>query len=677
MRSRSILLLLGALLLSSALLEAAAQRDNVIKVDVNTGRRSPPPRGVRRSPPRSVRTSSPSPAVASPSPSPSPAAKPSPSPAPAAKPSPSPVPAAKPSPSPAPAAKPSPAPVPVAQPSPSPLAKSPSPAPVPAPTPTTVTPSSPAANTTTHSPSPSPAAANTTTHSPSPSPAAANTTTHSPSPSPAAANTTAHSPSPSPAAKPSPAPSPSASPSPSPAPKPAPAPVPTTAPRVITSLSVSTGGRFTCALADGEVKCWGQNDYGQLGLGDSEFRGNQPGQLGQALPRVDLGTGVNVTQLSTGTAFSCALVKDASAKPAIKCWGSNSGGQLGQGDTVNRGDEPGSMGDALKPVDLGTGLVPLYVGAGGLHACALLREAATGLNRVKCWGVNYAGQLGLEDMDSRGDMPGQMGNDLPFVNLGKGINVTQLSVGGEHNCVLVADSAGKAHVKCWGSAEMGQVGYGDTTYRGDVNGTMGDNLPYVELGTGLTATRVVTGQYATCAFLTPGTAVGPTIKCWGSAEGGQLGTGDEERRGDAPDEMGDNLPALDLGSGLAVLNISLGLGHGCASLANASTGQRLVKCWGANDYGELGLGDEDPRGAAPDQMGDNLPAVGLGTGLTPAEVSCNGYYSCAVLQSGTGPFVLKCWGENNAGQLGLGDEDARGDEPNEMGTALPAVPITF
>ena len=90
--------------------------------------------------------------------------------------------------------------------------------------------------------------------------------------------------------------------------------------------------------------------------------------------------------------YSCALVKTSnSTTPVIKCWGGNSGGQLGLGDAVNRGDAPGTMGDALPAVDLGTGLTPLYVGAGGLHTCALLRQAATGLNVVKCWGVNYAG----------------------------------------------------------------------------------------------------------------------------------------------------------------------------------------------------------------------------------------------------------------------------------------------
>ncbi len=64
----------------------------------------------------------------------------------------------------------------------------------------------------------------------------------------------------------------------------------------------------------------------QLGLGDTEARGGEPGQLGQALPALDLGTGAVVSQLATGTTFSCALLKDATAKAVIKCWGGNTGG---------------------------------------------------------------------------------------------------------------------------------------------------------------------------------------------------------------------------------------------------------------------------------------------------------------------------------------------------------------
>ena len=78
-----------------------------------------------------------------------------------------------------------------------------------------------------------------------------------------------------------------------------------------------------------------------------------------------------------------------------QCWGSNDEGQLGLGDTSSPtlsrdiGDEPGEMGRMLPPVDLG-GAAPAAVAAGGKHSCALLRGGG-----VLCWGSNVYGQLGV------------------------------------------------------------------------------------------------------------------------------------------------------------------------------------------------------------------------------------------------------------------------------------------
>ena len=94
-----------------------------------------------------------------------------------------------------------------------------------------------------------------------------------------------------------------------------------------------------------------------------------------------------------------------------------------------------------------------------------------------------------------------------------------------------------------------------------------------------------------------------------------------------------------------------------------------MKCWGDNEFGALGLGDVDDRGDEPDEMGDNLPAVDLGTGRTAASISAGGYHNCALLDDGR----VKCWGDANWGQLGLGDTENRGDEPDEMGDNLPVV----
>ena len=97
-----------------------------------------------------------------------------------------------------------------------------------------------------------------------------------------------------------------------------------------------------------------------------------------------------------------------------------------------------------------------------------------------------------------------------------------------------------------------------------------------------------------------------SIKCWGYNASGQLGLGDANNRGVGSNEMGDNLPSIDLGSGKTARAISAGDSHTCAVLDNAS-----LKCWGKNDSGQLGLGNTSTLGDASGEMGDNLPAIGL------------------------------------------------------------------
>jgi len=141
-------------------------------------------------------------------------------------------------------------------------------------------------------------------------------------------------------------------------------------------------------------------------------RGASPGQMGDNLPATDLGTGRKAVALASGYGTSCALLDDR----ALKCWGWNYDGQLGLGDTVNRGMKPGQMGDDLPAVDLGTGrraaavILGTAASAGDEHACAVLDDGS-----AKCWGVG--GPLGLGDRQGHGAQPGQMGDDLPTVKL--------------------------------------------------------------------------------------------------------------------------------------------------------------------------------------------------------------------------------------------------------------------
>src|SRR5690606_24683255 len=133
-------------------------------------------------------------------------------------------------------------------------------------------------------------------------------------------------------------------------------------------------------LDNGRVKCWGLNSSGQLGQGDTIRRGDQPGEMGNALAPIDLGTGRTATSVTE----ACALLDNGS----VKCWGLGNAGRLGAGDDQDRGDEPGEMGDALPAVALGAGRSAVAVSSSGLHACALLDNGT-----VKCWGLNHAGQL--------------------------------------------------------------------------------------------------------------------------------------------------------------------------------------------------------------------------------------------------------------------------------------------
>jgi len=412
----------------------------------------------------------------------------------------------------------------------------------------------------------------------------------------------------------------------------------------------SAGFFHTCALLDDKsVKCWGENHLGQLGLGDTNRRGDASGEMGENLPAVDLGTGRTATAFAAGGYHTCALLDDKS----LKCWGNNNNGQLGLGDNKDRGDASGEMGENLPAVDLGTGRTATAIAASRDHMCALLDDKS-----VKCWGYNTNGQLGLGDTNQRGDASGEMGDDLPAVDLGTGRVATAIVLGQRFTCALLFDKS----VKCWGDNGSGNLGIGDTDHRGDRADEMGDNLPTVNLGTGRLATSITAGHAHMCALLDD-----KSVKCWGYNYFGGLGQGHRQSRGGSSWHMGDNLPAVDLGTGRTATAIAAGGYHTCALLDDKS-----VKCWGYNNNGQLGIGDTKDRGDAYGEMGDNLPAVDLGTGRTATAIAAGGYHTCALLDDKS----LKCWGKNSNGQLGLGDTKDRGDVSGEMGDDLPAVDLS-
>ncbi|MCA9673720.1 MAG: hypothetical protein H6709_07200 [Kofleriaceae bacterium] len=346
------------------------------------------------------------------------------------------------------------------------------------------------------------------------------------------------------------------------------------------AIAIAGGLNHVCAILDDHrLKCWGSNGHGELGLGDTAARGDQPGEMGDALPAVDLGAGRTALAVAAGEFSTCALLDDHS----VKCWGANDQGQLGQGDTVQRGDDPGELGDALAPVDVGS-LHVADLGVGYYFACVTSDEGD-----VRCWGSNSEGQLGQGTTQRRGDDPGEMGAALVATTFGAGRFVARLGVGRFHSCAILD---GDGALKCFGAGTSGQLGQGDLQSRGDQPGEMGDALPVVDLGVGRTARGLAFTQSDVCALLDD-----DEVKCWGNDFYGQAGQGHRSRIGDGPGEMGDALQPVPLPVGRAVRQVAGGGEHMCALFEDGG-----VRCWGFNDRGQLGQGDTETRGDDPGEV---------------------------------------------------------------------------
>ena len=102
---------------------------------------------------------------------------------------------------------------------------------------------------------------------------------------------------------------------------------------------ITAGGFHSfAALENGSVRCWGDNDAGQLGYGDTDDRGDNAGEMGDSLAQIDLGAGRTAPRCRRQFSFVRGLDNGA-----IKCWGANDVGQLGYGDSTTRGDNAGEM----------------------------------------------------------------------------------------------------------------------------------------------------------------------------------------------------------------------------------------------------------------------------------------------------------------------------------------------
>jgi alpha-tubulin suppressor-like RCC1 family protein len=348
------------------------------------------------------------------------------------------------------------------------------------------------------------------------------------------------------------------------------------------AVAVTAGFAHTCALlADGAVKCWGGNEHGQLGDGTTR---DSSTPVDAALPGP-------AGAVAAGYVHTCAAVSGD-----VYCWGDNSVGELGN-PAAAIASRPGLVQGI-------SGVTALAAGGGETagtprtyygHTCALTGGV------VWCWGADDSGQLG--------DGAFQVSHPAPAPVSGLGSGATAVAAGDRHSCAVVAGA-----VQCWGADSAGQLGDG---------GSQNQSAPRQAVASG--ALAVATGSGHSCAVVGP--AGSESLLCWGDNSSGQVAAGV-------------NAPAVqrtplqpNVGFAFHPTGVAAGNAHTCAFTAGAAG----PVCFGSDASSELGL-PAAPRGLNVLTLAS---VQGLGAGY---------HHNCALLADGS----VWCWGNDTRGQLGSG-----------------------
>jgi alpha-tubulin suppressor-like RCC1 family protein len=341
----------------------------------------------------------------------------------------------------------------------------------------------------------------------------------------------------------------------------------TTGPRSF-QRQIAANNSHTCGLLpDGTVKCWGNDSWGELGDGDTLTT--------HVAPVAAVGLS-GVVSLAAGEAATCALIYDGT----VRCFGDNPAGELGNGTTTS----------SATPVVVGGITNATAITMGNDHACAILADQT-----VQCWGSNEYGQLGDGTTTSR---------STPVL-VGGLSDVTQIAAGGWWTCAVMANGT----AACWGKQFFDPA---------DSTGTDYGAVP--TLITGLSnVVAVGAGEYHACALLGDS-----SLSCWGGNVWGQLGDGTATARA---------TPAPVTGL-TGVLSVTAGGFHTCVVMNDFS-----VECWGDNAAGQLGNGSSIELQSHPTAVANLSPV---------AAVAGGGEFTCALLKTG----AAACWGSNYDGELG-------------------------
>jgi alpha-tubulin suppressor-like RCC1 family protein len=335
------------------------------------------------------------------------------------------------------------------------------------------------------------------------------------------------------------------------------------------SLSHGSQANHLCAImTDGSLYCWGYNYYGQIGDGttctSSSYLNGCNGQTGRSSPvEVSLPTGRTVTAVSTGVYHTCAILDDGS----VWCWGYNDKGQLGVGN-MSSGTWAYSPSQTLLP----TGRTATAIASGENHNCAVLDD-----NSMVCWGEGEHYRLGNTNSQTDRSSPTYVTGSDGSVSA---LQFSSVAAGKRHTCSITTDN----DMYCWGYDAQEQLGNVNT-------GQWASNSPLpVNLPAAREAMGIIAGDYHTCAILDD-----ESMYCWGYDNDNRLnteyncGSGDYTNGCDAEDR---DIPAPAIPpSGRSIVAAFAGSQHTCVLIDNGG-----LYCFGTNQEGQLGNGSNFGNG---------------------------------------------------------------------------------
>jgi alpha-tubulin suppressor-like RCC1 family protein len=302
---------------------------------------------------------------------------------------------------------------------------------------------------------------------------------------------------------------------------------------------LALGQGHTCSLLEGQIQCWGDNRFGQLGIGSQER---------QLSPHLLSGFSSPMTAVFAGALHSCAIDETGN----VYCWGDNRFGQVGVPISA-------SSSNVLQPVAVGTlGEPAITLSLGQFHSCAILASG-----RAACWGSNRRGQLG-NGTTTHSDRP-------QSVRGTSGERLKQITAGAAHTCALTE----KEQIYCWGFNGSGQLG----------EGTLADRLEPRLVQSAEKFTQVISGGFHTCGLSQN------RLFCWGNSAFGQTGSGVRPSQ---------EIPLRVQAFSENVLEASLGFYHTCTRVQDPKgNDSSSVYCWGSNQQGQVGMGSLDQKIASP------------------------------------------------------------------------------